>query len=194
MNKICGIYKITSPSGGIYIGQSIDLINRKWAYASMKCRDQPRLYNSLKKYGWNNHNFEIIHKCSELELNELEKHYIKEYKTFNTEYGMNLTEGGSQYKISEETKQKISKSHIGIRPSAESIEKCKQTKRERTYKSRAGNYEIYNQKNELIYKFNGDFRETLKKLNMHFKSFSMTYRFNRKIKRGKYIGWYSIKL
>lgn len=194
MNKICGIYKITSPSGGIYIGQSIDIINRKWTYASMKCQDQQRLYNSLKKYGWKNHNFEIIHKCSESDLNELEKYYIKEYKSFNTEHGMNLTEGGNQHKHSEETKQKISKSHIGIRPTAESIEKCKQTKRERTYRSRAGNYEIYNQKNELIYKFNGDFRETLKKLKIPYKSFNRTQKLNKKIKKGDYIGWYVKKL
>jgi len=194
MDRICGIYKITSPSGGIYIGQSIDIINRKWTYASMKCRDQPRLYNSFKKHGWNNHNFEIIHKCSESNLNELEKHYIKEYKSFNTEYGMNLTEGGDQYKISEETKQKISKSHIGIRPSAESVEKCKQTKRQRTYESRAGNYEIYNQKNELIYKFNEDFRKTLKKLNIPYKSFNRSHKLNKKIKRGNYVGWYTVKL
>ena len=52
---ISGIYKITSPSGGIYIGQSNDVIRRKWEYASIKCCDQPRLYNSLKKYGWNKH-------------------------------------------------------------------------------------------------------------------------------------------
>lgn len=29
MDKNCGIYKITSPSGKIYIGQSID-IKRRW--------------------------------------------------------------------------------------------------------------------------------------------------------------------
>jgi len=194
MDKICGIYKITSPSGGIYIGQSIDVIDRKRKYASIRCCDQPRLYNSLKKYGWNDHIFDIICECSESELDELEKYYIKEYKTFNTERGMNLTDGGGHFRHSEETRQKISKSRMGIIYGDESIEKCKQTKRNRTYESRDGNYEIYNPKNELIYKFNGDFRETLKKLNIPFKSFSMTYRFNRKIKKGNYIGWYSIKL
>jgi len=194
MDKICGIYKITSPSGGIYVGQSIDIINRKWTYASMKCRDQPRLYNSLKKYGWNNHNFEIILKCSEWDLNEQEKYYIKEYKSFNTEHGLNLTEGGGQYKLSEETKQKISKSRMGIVYGKESIEKCKQTKKNRTYKSRAGNYEIYNQRNELIYKFNGDFRRTLKILNIPYKSFNRSRKFSTKIKRGNYIGWYTVKL
>jgi group I intron endonuclease len=191
---ISGIYKIISPSGGIYIGQSNDIIRRKWEYASIKCYDQPRLYNSLKKYGWNKHTFEIIHKCSELKLNELEKHYIKEYETFNSEHGMNLTEGGDHFKCSEETKQKISKSRMGIIYGKEIIEKIKATKRNRIYKSRAGNYEIYNQKDELIQKFNGDFRRTLEKLNMPYKSFSKTHKFNRKIKKGNYTGWYAIKL
>lgn len=191
---ISGIYKITSPSGGIYVGQSNDVIRRKWEYASIKCYDQPRLYNSLKRYGWNEHTFEIIHECSELELNELEKHYIKKYKTFNSERGMNLTEGGDHYKRSEETKQKISKSHMGIVYGNDIIEKIKETKRNRVYESRAGNYEIYNQSNELIYKFLGDFRRTLEKLNIPYKGLNNSHKFNRKIKRGNYIGWYAIKL
>jgi len=194
MDKICGIYKITSPSGGIYIGQSIDVIDRKRKYTSMRCCDQSRLYNSLKKYGWNNHAFDIICECPESELDELEKYYIKEYKTFNTEYGMNLTDGGGHFRHSEETRQKISKSRMGIVYGDDIIEKIKETKRNRTYESRSGNYEIYNQKNELIHKFNGNFRKTLEKLNIPFKSFSKTYRFNRKIKLGNYVGWYAIKL
>jgi group I intron endonuclease len=195
MNKICGIYKITSPNDGIYIGQSNDVIRRKWEYASMKCHDQPRLYNSLKKYGWNEHTFEIIHKCLESELNNLEKYYIKFYNSFNTEHGMNLTGGGDHYKCSEETKQKISKSRIGIIHNNEIIEKIKETKRNRVYKSRAGNYEIYNQKGELIYKFNGDFRRILEEeLKIPYKSFNMSHKFNRKIKKGNYVGWYTIKL
>jgi group I intron endonuclease len=194
MNKICGIYKITSPSGGIYIGQSKNIINRKWEYASLKCRDQSRLYNSLKKYGWSNHTFDIICECSESDLNELEKYYIKKFRTFNTKHGMNLTDGGDHFKHSEETKQKISKSHIGIMPTNEIIEKIKETKKNRMYKSRGGNYEIYNQKNNLIHKFTGDFRRTLKKLNIPYKSFNNSHKFNRKIKKGNYIGWYVIKL
>ena len=32
MKKICGIYKITSPSGRVYIGQSIDVYSRLKQY------------------------------------------------------------------------------------------------------------------------------------------------------------------
>jgi hypothetical protein len=108
---------------------------------------------------------------------------------------MNLTGGGDHYKCSEETKQKISKSRIGIIHNNEIIEKIKETKRNRVYKSRAGNYEIYNQKGELIYKFNGDFRRILEEeLKIPYKSFNMSHKFNRKIKKGNYVGWYTIKL
>jgi len=45
-----GIYKITSPSGKIYIGQSIN-IEKTWKYRYKNlnaCKRQTILYNSLK--------------------------------------------------------------------------------------------------------------------------------------------------
>ena len=36
------------------------LLDRKYYYISVKCNKQPKLYNSLKKYGWEQHIFEII--------------------------------------------------------------------------------------------------------------------------------------
>ena len=71
--KICGIYKITSPSGRIYIGQSIDIQKRWNQYKYNSCKSQTKLYNSLKKYGWENHKFEIIEECSKEELSNREK-------------------------------------------------------------------------------------------------------------------------
>lgn len=54
--KIIGIYKITSPSGKIYIGQSRDLDKRLKSYkcGSSKTKGQPKLYNSFEKYGIDN--------------------------------------------------------------------------------------------------------------------------------------------
>ena len=48
-----GIYKITSPTNKIYIGQSTNIENR-WNdyYKMIRCKRQTRLYNSLKKYGF----------------------------------------------------------------------------------------------------------------------------------------------
>lgn len=110
---ICGIYKITSPSNGIYIGKSIN-IKKRFAYykkLNASIKKQCRLYNSLVKYGPENHTFEILHECKEGCLNTLEVLYIKKYKTFNSDHGLNLRSGGGKGSIiSEETKRRLSES------------------------------------------------------------------------------------
>lgn len=56
--KKCGIYKITSPTNRIYIGQSINIQKRIWSYISNHgAKTQYKLHNSLKKYGWETKNF-----------------------------------------------------------------------------------------------------------------------------------------
>jgi group I intron endonuclease len=74
-----GIYKITSPSGKIYIGQSIDIERRFSSYKKLRCKLQPAIYNSLVKYGVDNHIFEIITECKSSELNVKERHYQEMY-------------------------------------------------------------------------------------------------------------------
>ena len=59
--KRCGIYKITSPTGRVYIGQSYSLNKRKSNYKNLHNKSQRIVYNSILKYGWENHRFEIIH-------------------------------------------------------------------------------------------------------------------------------------
>ena len=109
MNIICGIYKITSPSKKIYIGQSINILRRwNYHYKTLKCKEQTKLYYSLLKYGYTNHKFEIIHICKPEELNELEIYYIDLYQSFNSEHGLNLHSGGINHICSDETRLKIS--------------------------------------------------------------------------------------
>lgn len=117
MEKICGIYKITSPTKKVYIGQSIDIKSRFRYYKRIACKKQTRLYNSLTKYGVSKHTFEIIHECKNGELDELEKYYISIYSCFNTEYGLNLRAGGSAGLHSEATKKKLSDSAKGRKAS-----------------------------------------------------------------------------
>ena len=116
-NIICGIYKITSLKKRIYVGESIDIERRKGEYGRLyNCKGQIKLYNSLKKYGWEAHKFEIIHLCKEKLLNELEMYYIKLFGTFNTPHGLNLTKGGEGifgHKHTEESNTKRSKSLKG---------------------------------------------------------------------------------
>jgi group I intron endonuclease len=106
---ICGIYKITSPSRKIYIGQSVDILLRFGVYKRLKFKNQHRLFNSLTKYGVDRHRFEIVHVCEVSELNRLERYYIDLYRTFNNKYGLNLREGGSSVsKMSIESREKMS--------------------------------------------------------------------------------------
>lgn len=122
--KICGIYKITSPSNCIYIGQSIDCVLRIKAYSRYQCKSQKRLFASLKKYGFQNHKFEILIQCGENELSKMEKYYVDLFNSFNSEKGLNIRDGGgNSARLSEEQKMKISQSLKGKRHSKERIEK-----------------------------------------------------------------------
>ena len=112
--KICGIYKITSPTNCIYIGQSINILRRWNEYSKLKgCGKNSRLLNSLAKYGFENHKFEVLHQCKIEELDNYEIYYIKLFDSFNTEHGLNLHSGGSNHIISTETRKKQSESHLG---------------------------------------------------------------------------------
>jgi group I intron endonuclease len=129
--EISCIYKIVSPTGKIYIGQTTNANKRYCTYRKKNCKRQLKLYNSIVKYGWESHIFEIIHICPESDLNEMEVFYIKEYNSFNTKHGLNLLSGGNHPKVSNETKEKISKSSkgntkwLGKRHTEESINKMR---------------------------------------------------------------------
>lgn len=75
-----GIYKITSPTSKVYIGQGVDIIVRWNQYKKLyKKLIGPKLYNSLHKYGPNKHKFEIIEECGLKQLNEREIYWKKYY-------------------------------------------------------------------------------------------------------------------
>lgn len=109
-----GIYKITNPKNRVYIGQSVDIKARLTQYKRLDCKNQPKLYNSLKKYGFKSHTFEVIHYCDIEELNELERYYQDLYDVLNKGLNLKLTETNDKSgKLSEETKRKISLIHKG---------------------------------------------------------------------------------
>ena len=102
-----GIYKITSPSGKIYIGQSTNCLIRKSRYKTKGAPNQPKLNSSFKKYGWEAHLFEIIHICPIEELNYWEIYYGKLFNV-NSDNGLNVREcGGSKGATAESTKEKL---------------------------------------------------------------------------------------
>jgi|694.fasta_scaffold103928_3 group I intron endonuclease len=145
-NKQIGIYKIISPSCKIYIGQSWNIENRFSKYKSLSSVKKQRiLYNSLLKYGWENHTFEIIEHCldniTQKELDDLEIYYIKFYKD-SGHILLNIKEGGlggkhhtesiekmlntrGKWNHTEESKKLISDKHKGMKHSSETIAKMK---------------------------------------------------------------------
>jgi group I intron endonuclease len=110
-----GIYKITSPSGKIYIGQSIKIESRFKQYKKLSCKEQTRLYNSFLKYDAKNHIFEVIEECTIDLLNERERYWQEYYNVIGLK-GLNciLIKTDSKRKLlSQETKEKLSKSLKG---------------------------------------------------------------------------------
>ena len=120
-----GIYKITSPSGKIYIGQSINIKKRFLSYKYKLAIEQPKLNRSFLKYGFENHIFEIICECEAYDLNDKERFYQEIYNCIGKN-GLNLCYVKSSDRNgfhSEETKRKISlnnpKNRLGIKLSNE---------------------------------------------------------------------------
>lgn len=110
-----GIYKITSPTGKIYIGQSINIEKRWIRYKNLNCKEQPKIYNYLKKHSAENHVFEVVIECNDYELNDLEKYYVDIYGSFNSENGLNLKDGGGQNgRHSNESRKKMSDTRIKL--------------------------------------------------------------------------------
>lgn len=105
-----GIYKITSPTNKVYIGQSWELSRRLREYEIYDCKSQRKLYNSVIKYGWEAHEFEILMNVSENVsqemLDQIEQTYMDYYRKLGFEL-MNLKGAGSRGKLSEESKKII---------------------------------------------------------------------------------------
>lgn len=104
-----GIYKITNPKDKVYIGQSVDITHRLGKYKRLNgnISAQKKIYNSLIKYGIENHSFEVLEECNIEQLNEKEIYYIEKYDSFKN--GLNMQIGGKSSPKSEEFKQKLRK-------------------------------------------------------------------------------------
>jgi group I intron endonuclease len=109
-----GIYKITNPIDRIYIGQSVNIKKRFNDYKFLDCKYQRKLYNSLNKYGYINHTFEILEECDIEQLNERERYYQDLYNCVNKGLNCRLTTTDDKSgKLSEKTKLKIRNVNLG---------------------------------------------------------------------------------
>lgn len=139
MQKQYIVYKLTNLiTKEIYIGQTQNCKARIFKYKSLNCKSQKLLYNSIKKYGWENFEFKVLTKTNLNFIDNVETFYIDFYNSFykNNYLGLNMTLTGRASfrghkhtlernkklslklkglnlgkKLSEETKLKISQNH-----------------------------------------------------------------------------------
>jgi group I intron endonuclease len=123
MTDMTGIYKITNPKGKVYIGKTTNWEKRKYYYLSSWkwIKQQRKLYNSIVKYGIENHTLELFHTTTKTQLNKQEIYWINYFNSVNE--GLNIKGGGQGGKLNQETKDRISQSLMGKKQSKETIEK-----------------------------------------------------------------------
>jgi len=115
MSSIYSIYRATNLiNGKSYIGFDSNWPSRMYSHyyiSSSNKKQHFHIHHAIKKYGWENFNFEVIYQSQDREhtLNIMEPYFIKEYNTFDSGYNQTLGGEGSFGKIqSEENKIKQS--------------------------------------------------------------------------------------
>lgn len=93
-DKIYSVYIHIFPNNKVYIGITSQNVDDRWK-GGHGYDSQALMKKAINKYGWDN----IIHEVIKSNLSfdeacEMEKHYIKQYKSTNRKYGYNVTSGG----------------------------------------------------------------------------------------------------
>lgn len=98
----------------IYIGQTWKSLLERFnnGYGYINC---VYLNNAIKKYGKGNFEYKILTVCATQEVaNYWENYFIIKFNSRDPNIGYNIKEGGSNGKLSLETKEKISQNLIGV--------------------------------------------------------------------------------
>ena len=123
----------------VYIGQTCKNVQARWR-SGQGYYKQPRFYEDIQKYGWNNFEHIILaENLTQEEANILEKKYIEQYQARDPEFGYNIHVGGRSIAgennpmygrhHSEETKQKIREAYARRDP--EYYQKLKESAQKR---------------------------------------------------------------
>ena len=113
MNNYC-VYRHTSPNGKMYVGVTRGTTKQRWKSGSGYKR-QPRFYNAIQKYGWDNFKHEVLMEgLTRQQASLAERLFIGYWRLTERECGYNLSAGGVDFwEHSEETKRKLSELHKG---------------------------------------------------------------------------------
>lgn len=175
-----GIYKITSPSNRVYIGQSKNIKERFNNYFSLhNCKFQKKLYRSFLKYGVINHTFEVIEECKFLELNEKERYWQEYYNSIEIDLNCFYTKTDEKPRInSQEYCNQISDTLKRKYKNGEIIS---------FHKGKGDRYNIYNFKGDILFE-SVDMEEIVSKLKLSNRSvINNTLRNNRFLSKKEYI-------
>jgi len=149
------IYKLTSPSSKIYVGQTINTFQERLQGHKKICSNCRKLKEAINEYGFENFKKEILWEGPNNELGEMEKYYIKE---FNCVYpnGYNLSSGGGRgeerTESTKEIQRKITRENIikkkGVLGKLEKREKKNGTISHRFYIQKNNKYRVFTFKTE----------------------------------------------
>lgn len=107
--KCCGIYGLKNKTNGKwYVGQSVRSIADRWSsYKNLQCDSQPKLFNAIVKYGYDNFEKIILEECEAEQsiLDSREDYWIRYHNS--VENGYNCRYGGANGSFSDEAKQKV---------------------------------------------------------------------------------------
>ncbi len=124
------VYIIISPNNRLYVGSTINIFNRISLYRNLHCKNQTKLYNSIKKYGWNNHEFKIVWQGNIKDMLYYENKLALKLNTLSKEHlNCKIPKAEDTFSmISEETREKMSKWQIGRKMSKEAKKKMSDAK------------------------------------------------------------------
>lgn len=111
-----GVYAVINPKEQIYVGSSNNVKRRLKRHASMYENNSVKLFNSLKKYGVDNHEFIVLEYCRIDILFERERYWGDYFNSLDRQAGLNLMlpgHGDVKTVMSDETKKKIGSRHKG---------------------------------------------------------------------------------
>lgn len=111
-----GIYKITSPTGKVYVGEAVNLrIRCSYYLTPNRVKKQRAIYNSLVKHGVELHKIEILEFCSSENLLERERYYQEHFCSVDNGLNCYLTPTHEKKKVlSLGTKQLMSLKATGV--------------------------------------------------------------------------------
>lgn len=121
------IYKYTSPSNKVYIGQTTSEIKRRNSFRNRESYGGIKIDNARRKYNPDNFKYDVISRKNYLseedanfDLDLLETYYIADYDSYKN--GYNSTTGGDGTRgviVSEETRKRMSESLKGLKKTEE---------------------------------------------------------------------------